>query len=128
MKPRAIDFVMYNVSDMERSTRFYREILGLNAPFNEQGGFWTEFDTDPVSFALCRPSNERPWNGSPAIALAVDDVDEAISELRAKGVRVLNEPEETNVCYMAFIEDPDGNRICIHRRKDGTAGKQPRGA
>jgi len=56
----------------------------------------------------------------------VDDVDAAVEELRAKGVKVVTEPEETSVCFMAFVEDPDGNRICIHRRKDGTAGKQPR--
>ena len=44
MQPRAIDFVVYNVEDMTRSVRFYREILGIDAPFNEEGGFWTEFE------------------------------------------------------------------------------------
>ncbi len=125
MQPRAIDFIVYNVEDMGRSVRFYREVLGIDAPFNEEGGFWTDFDTSTVSFALCRPSKDRPWTGPAALALAVRDIHEAIAELRAKGVKVLTEPEETNVCFMAFIEDPDGNRICIHQRKDGTAGKQP---
>lgn len=126
MKPRAIDFVMYNVTDMERSVKFYRDTLGIDAPFNEESSLWTEFDTLPVSFALCHPTKKRPWNGSPAIALAVADIYKTIDELRAKGVKIINEAEETSVCFMAFIEDPDGNRICIHQRKDGTAGKQLR--
>ena len=32
------------------------------------------------------------------------------------------EPVETRVCWLAWIADPDGNRICLHSRKDGTAG------
>jgi predicted enzyme related to lactoylglutathione lyase len=85
---------------------------------------WTEFDTPPVAFALCEPkeSGKYAWSGVPAVGLAVDDVYAALNELRAKGVKVLNEPVETSVCYMAFIEDPWGNRICIHQRKDGSAG------
>jgi predicted enzyme related to lactoylglutathione lyase len=35
---------------------------------------------------------------------------------------VLMDPVETRVCWMSFIADPDGNRICLHQRKDGTAG------
>ena len=124
MKPRAIDFVVYNVRDMERSVRFYRDTLGIEAPFNEENEFWTEFDTDPVSLALCRPSERRPWHGGPAVALAVDDVHATIAELRAAGVKIVNEPEQTSACIMAFIEDPDGNRICIHQRNNGTAGKE----
>src|SRR5690348_6735934 len=30
MKPRAVDFVSYNVSDMARSEPFYRDVLGLD--------------------------------------------------------------------------------------------------
>jgi hypothetical protein len=28
-------------------------------------------------------------------------------------------PLETPVCHMAVIRDPDGNKLCIHKRKPG---------
>gem|GEM_PF-6864529 len=31
-------------------------------------------------------------------------------------------PRESDVCYGAMIQDPDGNLIFIHQRKDSTAG------
>jgi predicted enzyme related to lactoylglutathione lyase len=37
-------------------------------------------------------------------------------------VKILIEPVETRVCWMAWIADPAGNRLCLHSRKDGTAG------
>ena len=120
MKVRAIDFMMYGVSDMKQAKAFYRRVLGL-ARGEEYGSFWAEFDTQPVTLALC-DADPGPWQGGPAVALAVDDVKAAVEEVRAKGVPVLMEPVETSVCYMAFIADPDGNRICLHQRKDGTAG------
>ena len=44
----------------------------------------------------------------------------AVEELRAKGVEVLLEPWETR--DKAYVADPFGNPICLHQRKDGTAG------
>ena len=32
MKPRAVDFVSYNVTDMARAEAFYRDVLGLDVP------------------------------------------------------------------------------------------------
>jgi len=52
----------------------------------------------------------------------VDDVPAAVETCRREGVRVLIGPIETRVCWMAWIADPDGNRVCLHSRKDGTAG------
>lgn len=45
-----------------------------------------------------------------------------MEEQRGKGVTILTEPYESSACYMAFVADPDGNRGCVHQRKDGTAG------
>lgn len=118
---RALDYFVYTVSDMDRAVAFYRDTLGVRSDFIEAGAFWTEFDCQPVALALCAPG-EGDWKGTPAAALAVMDVRAKVEELRAKGVPILAEPEETSVCYMAFVADPDGNRVCLHQRKDGTAG------
>jgi predicted enzyme related to lactoylglutathione lyase len=59
--------------------------------------------------------------GSIVLALAVDDVDAAVEELRTRGVSILKEPWGADVCYRALIQGPDGNVIMLHRN-DGTAG------
>jgi predicted enzyme related to lactoylglutathione lyase len=60
--------------------------------------------------------------GGASAALAVDSVKKAVAELKKKKVKILQEPMESDPCFMAVIEDPDGNQIIIHERKDGTVG------
>ena len=50
------------------------------------------------------------------------DVRQTVAACRRRRVKILIEPVETRVCWMAWIADPDGNRICLHSRTDGTAG------
>ena len=125
MKIRALDFVVYEVSDMERSVAFYRDRLGLEIEELVESFPWAEFQVPPTTLALYCPvafENRPPRVGGASIALAVDDVRKAVEELREQGVSVSFEPMETPVCWMAFVKDPDGNQIGLHQRKDGTCG------
>lgn len=119
MRVRAIDFVAYHVTNMEEARAFYRETLGIEDSFLIMAPTWTEMDTRKATLALVK------WDQHPGVgaaALAVDDVREAIEELRGKGVRVVLEAVETDECWLAMIADPAGNFIYIHQRKDGSAG------
>jgi len=49
-------------------------------------------------------------------AFHTDDCRGTYEELKSKGVKFKMEPFPTPVCKMAFISDPDGNTICIHKR------------
>ena len=88
----------------------------------------TATEVNNIAFFILRllngPSEKPKWNwqGAACVALAVDDVPKAIATCRKRRVKILIEPVETRVCWMAWIADPDGNRICLHSRKDGTAG------
>ena len=119
MKVRAIDFVATHVRDVNAAVAFYRDILGVPNRFLIEAETWTEFDTPPVALAIVK-WDEHP--GVTAVALAVDDVQDAIDELRGKQVRIVLEPVEIDDCWLAIIADPDGNFVYIHQRKDGTAG------
>src|SRR3954447_21798097 len=116
MKVERTDFMSVPVTDLERSTRFYEETLGLEkAP---GGGGWPEFLTGNVSLYLIDPTNMgQQFEGphSAYIALRVADVAEAQAELEAKGVE-FSGSHDTGVCNMAFFADPDGNRLMLHRR------------
>ena len=122
---RAVDFVMYNTKDIHKTRAFYQKLFGFKRG-HEWNDFWSEFATEPLTLCLNGPSPSRDprwdWHGAACVALAVDDVPAAIGKCRKRGVKILIPPVETRVCWMAWIADPAGNRICLHSRKDGTAG------
>jgi len=111
------DFVSVPVTDLERSTRFYADTLGL-----EQIGFdsWPEFQLgENVSLYLLDLANIGQEFAGPhtaPIALRVPDVEEARRALEAKGVAFCGETFDTGVCHMAHFHDPDGNTLMLHRR------------
>ena len=111
------DFISVPVSDLEQSTAFYRDTLGLEQIGH---GGWPEFQLgENVSLYLLDPTNiGRQFEGphTSAIALRVADVESARSELEAKGVQFEGETFDTGVCHMATFRDPDGNALMLHRR------------
>ena len=120
-----VDFVSVPVTDLERSTRWYAETLGL--PQTGFGG-WPEFRLgDNVFLYLLDPTNvgqEFQGPHTSAIALRVPDVAEAKRALEARGVTFDGDVFDTGVCHMAPFRDPDGNALMLHRRyapqSDGT--------
>jgi catechol 2,3-dioxygenase-like lactoylglutathione lyase family enzyme len=111
------DFVSVPVNDLERSTAWYRDTLGLELV--GEGG-WPEFQLgENVSLYLIDPSNiGREFAGphSAYIALRVADVAETRIELEGRGIEFDGEIFDTGVCHMAFFRDPDGNALMLHRR------------
>jgi len=112
-----VDFVSVPVTDLERSTAFYRDTLGLEQ-IGE--GAWPEFQLgENVSLYLLDPTNiGQSFTGPHAspIALRVPDVDAARSELEEKGIAFAGDTFDTSVCHMAHFSDPDGNVFMLHRR------------
>jgi predicted enzyme related to lactoylglutathione lyase len=105
---------------MARARKFYEETLHLKPAMTvgEAGGMqWTEYDIGPGTLALgAGAPGWHPRSDGCSVGLEMEDFDSAISELRARGVKFKVEPFPTPVCKMAFISDPDGNTICIHKR------------
>ena len=117
MNPERTDFISVPVTDLERSTAFYRDTLGLQLVGE---GAWPEFQLgENISLYLLDPTNigqEFKGPHTASIALRVPDVEEARGELEAKGVVFAGETFDTGVCHMAHFTDPDGNVLMLHRR------------
>lgn len=117
MNVEHVDFISVEVTDLERSTAWYRDTLGL--PQTGEGGF-PEFKLgdnvflyliDPVAVGgEFRHPNEAP------VALRVADVAETRKELMDRGIEFGGEIHDTGVCHMAPFQDPDGNHFMLHRR------------
>ncbi len=112
---RGLDFVAVPSTDWKRSRAFYVETLGLRPDEAGDGEFWvgnTCFGIyEPASFGI-----EFAPQKNAHVALHVDDVAAARSELEAKGLQFLGETFDTGVCHMAFFQDPDGNDLMLHHR------------
>ena len=111
------DFVSVPVTDLERSTAFFRDTLGLEQVGH---GGWPEFQLgENVSLYLLDPTNigqEFVGPHTAPIALRAPDVEEARKALETKGVAFAGETFDTGVCHMAHFTDPDGNVLMLHRR------------
>jgi predicted enzyme related to lactoylglutathione lyase len=118
-----IAFSCYPVTDMARARGFYEGVLGLTATMieGEAGGMqWTEYNiaSGTLSIGAGAPGWKPTAEGC-LVGLEVEDFDEAIAHLKASGVKFKMEPFPTPVCRMAFVYDPDGNALCIHKRNAG---------
>ena len=123
MKITEIAFSCYPVTNMERARGFYEGVLGLKRTHHsgEPGGLeWSEYDIGAGTLSIgAGAPGWKPTADGCSVGLEVEDFDASIAHLRAKGVKFHMEPFETPVCRMAFIYDPDGNAICIHKRNAG---------
>lgn len=123
LKVTEIAFSCYPVTDMARARKFYEGVLGLTATMahGEAGGMqWTEYDIASGTLSLgAGAPGWKPTADGCSVGLEVEDFDAAIAHLKANGVKFHMEPFPTPVCQMTFICDPDGNLICIHKRKAG---------
>ena len=105
------DCVFYYVSEMERAVRFYRDVLGFKSISQD---VVARFDVAGVLFELV-PAPDRSklqGTGNARLCLRVKNIEQALQQLRAQGVRVSQAQPKANG-ILAFFDDPDGNEVCL---------------
>jgi predicted enzyme related to lactoylglutathione lyase len=118
MKITAIGFVAIPVTDIKRARSFYEEVLGLNVSEEMMGGKWIEYSVGEDTLAIANVGDSwTPSDQGTGAAFEVEDFDEAIKRLKDRQTRFAAEPFETPCCHMAVVQDPDGNKLMIHKLK-----------
>jgi len=113
-------FVIY-VSNMERSTAFYRDTLGLPLKFTSPG--WTEFSNGGTIMALHKHMGgeagaAQPAAGQATLVFVVDDLQSAYETLKAEGVHFSLEPQkQPSGLTFGVLSDPDGFGITLQQRQ-----------
>jgi predicted enzyme related to lactoylglutathione lyase len=118
MRATNIAFTGVPVTDMKRARAFYEGVLGLKASADFSEGVWIEYEIGDATLAI--GSVGEQWKPSPdgtSVAIEVDDFEGAIKDLKAAGAKFDTENVESPVCRMAVVQDPDGNKIIIHKLK-----------
>ena len=118
MNVTGVDFVIVPTQDYEKANQFYGDVLGLER--SKQWGSMParEFETGSLTIAVMQSDafGQEFAPHSHPIALQVDDVPAARSELESQGVEFVADTIDSGVCHMAIFSDPDGNRLMLHHR------------
>jgi predicted enzyme related to lactoylglutathione lyase len=118
MKIKKIGFVAIPVTDIPRARKFYEEALGLRVSEEMMSGKWIEYSVGDDTLAIANISDTwTPSDQGTGAALEVEDFNVAIKRLKHRHVPFVAEPFETPCCHMAVIQDPDGNKLIIHKLK-----------
>jgi predicted enzyme related to lactoylglutathione lyase len=116
MKIKKIAFVGIPVTDMERARAFYEDVLGLQPDPEMTGQHWTEYSIGDGTLAIaCVGEQWKPSNEGTSAALEVENLEEAIARFQER--KIAYDKVDSPVCRMAIIEDPDGNKLIIHKLK-----------
>ena len=108
-----LDHVSVLITDVERSRRFYRDLLGLKEIAKPR-----TFNFVALWFALGNQQLHLLWkekadSRSPRhFALRVKDVQAARAYLKERDIP-FEETSQIPACDRVFVYDPDGNRIEI---------------
>jgi len=118
MNVTGVDFICVPTQDFEKADEFYGDVLGLER--SKQWGNMParEFETGSLTIAVMEPDafgQKFALHANP-IALQVDDVEAARSELEGKGVKFAGDTIDSGVCHMAIFRDLDGNALMLHHR------------
>lgn len=115
---------MLRVGDLDRSIRFYTDVLGMKLLRRKDypaGEFTLAFigygdEADHTVLELTYnwdTSKYELGDGFGHVAIEVDDVYRAAEAIRERGGKVIREPGPMNAgtTVIAFVEDPDGYQI-----------------
>ena len=121
---------MLRVGDLDASIDFYTGVLGMSLLRRKDypdGKFTLAFvgygdEADNTVIELTHNWDTSSYNlgaGYGHIAIEVDDVYEAVDELRNRGGKVIREagPMNAGTTVIAFIEDPDGYAVELIGKK-----------
>lgn len=118
-------FCSFSVDGIEAAVTFYRDTLGMKvSPVAEGGPFWLHGGGGHETLVYPKPDHVPAT--FTVLNLSVEDIDEAVEELTARGVRMeryegLNTDElgvlRSEDHSVAWFTDPAGNVLSVVQEK-----------
>ena len=114
--------ICYYVSDIARTEKFYRDVLGLDVERMEDDGdghAWLMARTVNEIELLFFQQDSRPGN-SPIIVFSIDDggIDDIVSGLAEKGATIVTPVSHAPGGWSAEIADPDGHTVSMYQSEE----------
>lgn len=121
---------MIRVGDLDRSIKFYTEVLGMKLLRQKEYpdgeftlafiGYGEESENTVIELTYNWGTDKYELGeGFGHIALEVDDVYQATEEIRDRGGKIIRDagPMNAGTTIIAFVEDPDGYQIELIGKK-----------
>lgn len=113
MPVTGLDHYALLTSDIERTTRFYTEVVGLEVGFRPQltfQGVWLYAGGQPIVHIIeGKPIAGKDTGAVDHLALkAVGGVDDALQKIKSHGVEYTMRKLERTGVTQVFFRDPDG--------------------
>ena len=122
-------FSSFSSNDIEKAKEFYGKTLGLKVENEEQGGLALEFGGGQQVFIY--PKEDHQAATFTVLNFSVDDIDEAVDELRTSGVSfesfegeiktddkgIFRGTENDKGPNIAWFKDPAGNFLSVIETK-----------
>jgi methylmalonyl-CoA/ethylmalonyl-CoA epimerase len=109
--------IALTVSDVERSTKFYRDNVGLRFLFSA-GPSLAFFDIGGVRLMISKPEGRFKAGVSSVLYFRVGDIIDAHRNMVSRGVKFDDEPHflakmPDHDLWLASFRDPDGNTLAL---------------
>ncbi|RIK35417.1 MAG: hypothetical protein DCC57_23375 [Chloroflexi bacterium] len=121
MKLKGTHHVALRTPNFEAMEQFYSQTLGFPIVRRWDDKRIIFIDIGSTTIELIgreqATADTQPTGGWDHVALLVDNVDEAYTELVEKGVRIRSAPVDAGEVRIAFFFDPDGNVLELFEEK-----------
>lgn len=117
---QALDGVFIHVTDIQRAIKWYSGLLNLPSTTTSHEGLIYSLPLNgPVQVILDGYLNPAPPHGTgPRMMFTTSDITAACEHIRALGSSP-GEVRDIGGSLVVYVEDPDGNLICIRQPKRG---------
>ena len=114
--------ICYYVSDIGKTEKFYRDVLGLDVERMEDDGdghAWLTAHTANGVDLIFFQQESRPGN-SPVVVFDLPDggIDDVVSALAKKGVTIVTPVSHAPGGWSADVADPDGHAISMYQSEN----------
>ena len=115
MKILQLNHIALHVADVERSTEFYRDVLGLEIiprpAFNFPGAWFRLGEDQELHLIGGRDAATQSHHRGNHWALMIDDMDAWEADFQARGIAYLPRRTRPDGAFQIYLVDPDGHYI-----------------
>jgi lactoylglutathione lyase len=129
MNIKHLGSIIVAVSNLEKSVKFYNEIIGM--PIKNKRENWVELAKQGATVIL-HPAITKINTGTSiengiVIGLVVGDIQSAVQELKSQNVTIYRDIESHKAGKNAIVLDPDKYMISLFEPAPPDSAKQARG-
>ncbi len=117
-----VNMIVIHVKELERSIRFYRDVLRFTLDAEEEGMAYFSIgcESKKVSLMLHLTDEPEPTDHGIGLDFKVNDVEALITAIKEMGAVIVQEPIEREWGVKeAVIADPDGYKLWVVEPMNG---------